>query len=532
MFFFVSGAQCAYNLATSIAKELGMRFRCAAFLALLTTAASAQAQTPPRAGEIRALIPTAFVVRSGAPQREARKQDVVQWQDILRTDRGGRVRVALDDGSILNVGSESQLQIVQHDPRLQRTSLQLAYGRIRANVARIAQPGGSFEVRTPVAVAGVVGTRFFVKGAPDGICTVLALEEKVRVRNADAGVAGEVILNPGEFTTVARGVAPATPAPAPPDLMREAEDELNLPVETAALTRIEASWPPAACGQGTTILVRAWKKQVVDGKESEAPVPPEMISGRLMLGADVVAVEDGRAVLPAGPSRAIPKATFAMQGTSAPAAAKIWEPVEIEEKAGEGWRAPRAQFVGSAFAVQGPMLQGVASFTFAAMPAQLLWQGSCGAGFLAPVTIGREYDVTLSLGGAAVARGKMNLISVSYRIPQPPVVLRGQPTTFGIDLLGLENLQAHTAGRPVLITTVMNTTPTIIGNLRSAAPGARSAGETLIFTVGGAVPPGGVVRLDGIGTGRMQGAFALDVNHVLDAELRLPRNPLTPAKNP
>jgi hypothetical protein len=172
------------------------------------------------------------------------------------------------------------------------------------------------------------------------------------------------------------------------------------------------------------------------------------------------------------------------------------------------------------------MSGGVASFSFAGQPAQLLWQGSCGAGFLSPAAIGREYDVELALGGTVVARGKMNLISFSYRIPEPPAIMRGQPTTFGIDILGLKNLHAHTAGGPVMVTTVINTTPAIIGNLRSSTPGAKSTGETVVYTIRGPIAPSGVTRLDGIGTGRMQGTYSLDVNHVLDPELRLPRTPL------
>jgi hypothetical protein len=197
------------------------------------------------------------------------------------------------------------------------------------------------------------------------------------------------------------------------------------------------------------------------------------------------------------------------------------------EAGGEGWRAPRALFVASAFAVMGPMLGGRAQFSFGGQEAQLLWQGACGAGFLAPMTAGREYDTTLSLSGTPVARGKMNLISVSYRLPVPPTILRGQPANFGIDLQGLENLSTHTQGRPVLISTLVNVTPMILGNLRSSTPGAKASGETIVFTVAGSVPPGGVVRLDGTGTGRQKGMYQLNVDHALDAALRLPRTTMT-----
>jgi ferric-dicitrate binding protein FerR (iron transport regulator) len=186
-----------------------------------------------RAGEVRALIAKAYIVRPTEERKwsrqEAAKSDEVQWRDILRTDRGGRIRVVLDDGSVLNVGSLSQIQVVQHDAARQRTWIHLAYGKMRAEVVRLSQPRGAFEIRTNVAVAGVVGTSFSVSISPEKHTIVVALEEQVRVRNADPAVLGEVVLMPGEFTHVGPGEPPATPEKAPPEMLREAKEELDIP---------------------------------------------------------------------------------------------------------------------------------------------------------------------------------------------------------------------------------------------------------------------------------------------------------------
>jgi ferric-dicitrate binding protein FerR (iron transport regulator) len=196
---------------------------------------SAEALPSRRAGEVRALIVKAYIVRPTEERKwsrqEAAKSDEVLWRDILRTDRGGRIRVVLDDGSVLNVGSLSQIQVVQHDAARQRTWIHLAYGKMRAEVVRLSQPRGAFEIRTNVAVAGVVGTSFSVRISPEKHTIVVALEGPVRVRNADPAVLGEVVLMPGEFTHVGPGEPPATPEKAPPEMLREAKEELDLPLQ-------------------------------------------------------------------------------------------------------------------------------------------------------------------------------------------------------------------------------------------------------------------------------------------------------------
>ena len=494
----------------------------------------ASAQAPPaRAGEVRALIPSASIERAGAASREAKRYDAVYWQDLLRTDRGGRVRVGLLDGSILNVGSQTSLRVETHDAKAQRTQLQLVYGRMRASVVRLSQPGASFQVRSPVAVAGVVGTRFSMRSLPD-FDEVLSLDGVVRVFNADPAVAGEVLLRTGEFTRVVRGMAPTPPALATPEQKKEAEEETDIPVGPMEWSRVEISWPPPGCGQGTHLLLRAWSKQAIEGKEIETPIDPELISGRLTLGVNTLDVEAGRATLPEGTGNTLPKALFMPRGSVTEIPAKIWEAKELVP--GEGWRAPRAVFAGSVFYVQGPMgIGGRPEFSFAEQRAELLWQGPCGAGFLAPHGIGREYDVTLSLNGEQVARGKMNLISVAYRTPQPPVVMKGQQSRFGVDISGLENLVQFTQGRPVMTTIVTNRTPAVIGNLRSSTPGARASGETITYVIGGpslkgGLGAGGTVQLDGIGTSRMAGTFVLGVDHKLDPALEQPRTPLVLVK--
>jgi hypothetical protein len=273
-------------------------------------------------------------------------------------------------------------------------------------------------------------------------------------------------------------------------------------------------------------VVRAWSKQIQENRDVEAPVDPELVSGTLRLGTQNLGVEAGRASLPPQRRSGLPEGAFTPAGRAQPIGTKIWPPLDVES--GEGWRTARAVLVGSAFYVLGPMgATGQPDFRFGQESAPLLWQSSCGAGFLAPHLAGKEYEVALGLNGQLTARGAMNLIDISYRLPTPPTVLRGQETRFSVDVRGLEGLDRFTQGRPTLIIALNNQTPQIIGDLRSSTPGARSTGESITYFVGGQnVDATGAARLDGSARGRQAGTFVLGVNVKLDGALERPRTPL------
>src|SRR6201984_923399 len=140
-----------------------------------------------RAGEVSRVIPAVNIARSGKTIPASAKT-AVDWQDLVNTQVNARARIALDDGSVLNVGSESSMKIVKHDAGAQQTELELTYGKLRSQAQKIAKPGGKFEVRTPAGVAGVVGTDFFVAfDNTNGTMNVITFEGLVKVCNM-AGV--------------------------------------------------------------------------------------------------------------------------------------------------------------------------------------------------------------------------------------------------------------------------------------------------------------------------------------------------------
>lgn len=153
-----------------------------------------------RAGEMSRVIPAVNIARSGKTILAAAKT-AVNWQDLVNTQANARARIALDDGSVLNVGSDSSIKVVKHDAGAQQTELELAYGKLRTQAQKIAKPDGKFEVRTPAGVAGVVGTDFFIEYANDSM-NVIVFEGQVKVCNL-AGVC--VLARAGQMTTVRSG---------------------------------------------------------------------------------------------------------------------------------------------------------------------------------------------------------------------------------------------------------------------------------------------------------------------------------------
>jgi hypothetical protein len=160
-------------------------------------------------------IPKDYIVR-GTQETEGNRGDPIFWNDLLRTEPRGRVRALLDDGSILNLGSESRLQVVQHDTKSQQTNLEMRYGRLRAQVVALTRPNARFEIRTNTAICGVLGTDFYVE-ATEKTTRVIVFRGAVRVTplvaGAIAGLAGAgSTVSAGQATTAVAGSvsAPAT----------------------------------------------------------------------------------------------------------------------------------------------------------------------------------------------------------------------------------------------------------------------------------------------------------------------------------
>jgi hypothetical protein len=211
------------------------------WLIILPTDGWADPQTAgPRAGEVSRMIPAVNIARSGKTIPAAAKT-VVNWQDLVNTQVNARARIALDDGSVLNVGSDSSIKVVKHDAGAQQTELELTYGKLRTQAQKIAKPDGKFEVRTPAGVAGVVGTDFFVEYA-NNTMNVIVFEGLVKVCNL-AGVC--VLVKAGQMTSVRSG---DNSGPLPPQ-------QATLDLLVASSKDTDTGAPAAAAGAGAHLGV-------------------------------------------------------------------------------------------------------------------------------------------------------------------------------------------------------------------------------------------------------------------------------------
>ncbi len=196
-------------------------FGCAVVLVLvaaLVIPPEVPAQGGQRAGQLSRLIPAVSLQR-GQQQVAAAAQAPVFWEDVVNTQPMGRARISLDDGSLLNVGSESSLRVTKHDAGAQQTELELTYGRMRTKAVRMARPGSKYEVRTPVGVAGVIGTDFYL-ALLNGLLVLVVFEGTVRFCNLNNEC---VNVGPGNTSTI-RGAAivPDPPQKATPAQLTEA----------------------------------------------------------------------------------------------------------------------------------------------------------------------------------------------------------------------------------------------------------------------------------------------------------------------
>jgi len=170
-----------------------------------------------QAGKVAAEIPKGFVQRVGqTSETPLNLNDAVNWNDEVRTHNTGRVRIALLDGSTMNVGSRSTMRVVKHDPQSQQTEIELKLGRMRSEIVKLTKPDGKFEVRTQTAVIGVVGTTHEIHALRD-ITYVWCRIGLCHARNLNPLIQGVANMVAGTFTRIPINGPPSTPVPADPN---------------------------------------------------------------------------------------------------------------------------------------------------------------------------------------------------------------------------------------------------------------------------------------------------------------------------
>lgn len=158
-------------------------------------------------GRITSASGSADVLRTGAERAlPAAQGDPVNIGDIVRTKTGSRLQVTFVDGSTINVGERSRVQITEYlfDPAKQqrRSVLSVLRGKIHALIPRIFKgEEGRYEIRTTTAVAAMRGSEgiFIVRPYRTDVLIVDGLWS---VRNVAERVSGRIAVGSNEMTTV------------------------------------------------------------------------------------------------------------------------------------------------------------------------------------------------------------------------------------------------------------------------------------------------------------------------------------------
>jgi ferric-dicitrate binding protein FerR (iron transport regulator) len=176
------------------------------------------------AGKVSNQIPRGTVQHPGQSAPASLKvNDNIVWDDVVRTLENGRVRIAMLDGTFLNVGARSIMKIVKHDAQTQQTEIELQLGKLRGQVVKLTKPGASFQIKTNTAVIGVVGTILTVTATLNST-HVRCLEGMISVKNINPAIPGETNLGPGQQTNVGQGQPPSGVTPSAPN---EVAQDLN-----------------------------------------------------------------------------------------------------------------------------------------------------------------------------------------------------------------------------------------------------------------------------------------------------------------
>ncbi|MFI4948230.1 MAG: FecR domain-containing protein [Alphaproteobacteria bacterium] len=135
---------------------------------------AARSATP--AGSVVAISGQCYVESDG--KRTALKfADKVNVADTVDVPAGAKLKLRMNDGSIISVAASSQLTIASYtidaDGKRHDVELSLGQGLMRAVVAPIDRPA-RFEVNTALAAAAVRSTDWFIEAQP-GVATVAVL---------------------------------------------------------------------------------------------------------------------------------------------------------------------------------------------------------------------------------------------------------------------------------------------------------------------------------------------------------------------
>jgi len=249
-------------------------------LVVLTLVGSAVAVEGESIGEVSSFYGDVKVLHRGEVDWMAAKLGLEIYQyDTIKTEIKSKVRITFEDGSLLNLSENTQMEIKEHvytPEEERRTSLfALARGKVRVFCQRFTGKGSRFHVETPTSVIGIRGTKFIIWVVSNELTTVICLEDEVFVRNADDKVPGEVVIQENQMTKVGLGVPPVAPSIAPEELRHQLE------IDTTAFKIPPSSAHPEAAKEEAAVA-----EALEEAAEAGAPAPSN--------AAEIIAAEEDK----------------------------------------------------------------------------------------------------------------------------------------------------------------------------------------------------------------------------------------------
>ncbi|MDO8733919.1 MAG: FecR family protein [Elusimicrobiota bacterium] len=139
--------------------------------------------------------------------------------DVVKTSAVSNSVIVINGHEVtVSEKTEAQLAEITDDSSL----LKIWLGKIRAKVNKL-KAKQKFEIKTPTAICAVRGTEFAVEIMAESVTRLEVYAGIVSAKEETTG--GEVLVNPGEFTTVKSGEAPKEPQKLEESKKTEAESK-------------------------------------------------------------------------------------------------------------------------------------------------------------------------------------------------------------------------------------------------------------------------------------------------------------------
>jgi hypothetical protein len=180
----------------------------AGIILVLLCLGAARAADP--AGNVVAIAGGCFVEAEGK-RTPLNMGDEVHVADTIDVPANAKLKLRMNDGSILSVASGSQMTIAAYsidaDGKRHEAALSLTQGLLRAVVSSVDRPS-KFEVNTAIGVAGARSTDWFVELQPGQMVVGVAVGTVVL---KSAGTGAEVTIPAGSGATASLGQDPTAP---------------------------------------------------------------------------------------------------------------------------------------------------------------------------------------------------------------------------------------------------------------------------------------------------------------------------------